>query len=107
MQAKKGDWVEIENIVLSPEERSDNLPEDTRRVPLIMWVKGFLESNEAVIGDNVIIITLTGRKVSGKLVEIEPKHRYDYGDSVPELIRLGQDLKREFSMIRKGGMENE
>jgi hypothetical protein len=36
MIAKKGDWVQIKRIVLKPEERSSNVPEDTSRVPLEM-----------------------------------------------------------------------
>ena len=34
--AKKGDWVQIHNIVLTPEERSGALPEDTKSHPLEM-----------------------------------------------------------------------
>ena len=41
--AKKGDWVQIHNIVLTPEERSSALPEDTKSHPLEMWVKGYLQ----------------------------------------------------------------
>ena len=45
--AKKGDWVQIHNIVLTPEERSSALPEDTKSHPLEMWVKGYLQQDEA------------------------------------------------------------
>ena len=43
--AKKGDWVQIHNIVLKPEERSSALPEDTKKHPLEMWVKGYLQAD--------------------------------------------------------------
>ncbi len=42
MKAKKGDWVKIHSIVLQPEERAPQVPEDTKKVPLETWVKGFL-----------------------------------------------------------------
>jgi hypothetical protein len=37
---KKGSWVQIHYIVLQPSERADNVPEDTKQVPLELWVKG-------------------------------------------------------------------
>ena len=38
--AKKGDWVRIHRVVLPAEGRNPNLPADTAKVPLEMWVKG-------------------------------------------------------------------
>ena len=35
-------WVEIEDMVLEPSQRTGNLPEETRKVPLMMRAKGFL-----------------------------------------------------------------
>ena len=46
--AKKGDWVQIHNIVLKPEERSSALPEDTKKHPLEMWVKGYLQADAII-----------------------------------------------------------
>ncbi|MCG4586594.1 2-amino-4-ketopentanoate thiolase, partial [Anaerosalibacter bizertensis] len=66
MDAKKGDWVRIHNIVLNPEDRSPNLPEDTKKVPLEMWDKGFLLNEGANIGDMVEVESYIGRKVEGK-----------------------------------------
>ena len=43
--AKKGDWVLIHKIVLSPEERAPQVPDDTKKVPLEMWIKGYLNEN--------------------------------------------------------------
>ena len=31
---KKGTWVEIEEIVLIPEERSQSIPDETKQTPL-------------------------------------------------------------------------
>ncbi len=42
MDARKGDWVRIHNIVLEVGgERAPNIPEDTQNVPLEVWDKGF------------------------------------------------------------------
>ncbi len=43
MDAKINDWVIIHNIVLTPEERAPQVPEDTKKVSLEMWVKGFIK----------------------------------------------------------------
>jgi len=94
MDAKKGDWVRIHNIVLKPEERAENLPEDTKKVPLEMWVKGFLLNDEANIGDEVEIETYIGRKTKGALVEVNPRWEHDFGEVVPELLHIGRHLRK-------------
>lgn len=93
MDARKGDWVRIHNIVLKPEERSSNLPEDTQKVPLEMWVKGFLIDEEANIGDQVEVETYIGRKAKGTLVEVNPHWKHDFGKVVPELLHIGRQLR--------------
>lgn len=91
---KKGEWVQIHDIVLKPEERSPHLPEDTKKVPLEMWVKGFL-NNDADLGDTVEITTITGRKVKGTLVEVNPAFKYGFGENfVPEVLKIGIDLRK-------------
>ena len=52
--AKKGTWVEIERVLLKPEERAPNLPEDTRKCPYVLRVSGFLQ-DDASVGDEVTI----------------------------------------------------
>ena len=85
----KGTWVRIHRVVLEPEERTGKLPEDTKKVPLEMWVKGFLKE-EAAIGDTVAIETITGRAEEGTLVEAEPVYEHGFGDIyIPELLRIG------------------
>lgn len=93
MDAKKGDWVRIHNIVLKPEERSPHLPEDTQKVPLEMWVKGFLLNDSANIGDEVEIETYVGRKTKGILVEVNPYWKHNFGKVVPELLYIGKQLR--------------
>ncbi|EKF49906.1 hypothetical protein H17ap60334_02705 [Thermosipho africanus H17ap60334] len=94
MKAKKGDWVQIEKLLLKPEERTAPLPDDTKKVPLKMRVKGFLQNEEANIGDEIEILTLIGRRVTGTLVAINPKYEHDFGEPVPELLTIGIELRK-------------
>lgn len=89
-KAKQGDWVRIYRIILTPEERAPQVPDDTKEVSLEMWDKGFLLDNEAQIGDEVEVETYIGRKVKGKLVEINPYYTHDYGKCVTELLYIGR-----------------
>lgn len=91
--AKKGDWVRIHNIILTPEERASQVPEDTRRVPLEMWSKGLLINDEAKIGDTVTVETYIGRKISGKLIEVNPYFEHDFGKCISELLFIGRQLR--------------
>ncbi len=92
--AKKGDWVKIHNVVLAPSQRSSNLPEDTKKVPLEAWINGFL-NEDGEIGETVKITTLSGRTVSGTLVEVNPRYTHDFGDPIPELLKIGPHLKKQ------------
>lgn len=84
MQAKQGQWVQVHNIVLKSDQRAANLPDDTKKVDLEMWVKGNITADTEV-GGECEVITMTGRTVKGTLVEIEPRYAHDFGDYVPEL----------------------
>ena len=83
----KGIYVRIRKILLKSNERSDNLPIETQKVPYKMWVKGYL-LKEADLFDSVQIVTRTGRIESGILKEVEPPYKHSYGDFVPELLEL-------------------
>lgn len=88
----KGTWVQIRSILLRPEERTGNLPEETKKVPLEMWIKGtLLDASE--LGEKVRIRTVTGRKVTGTLCAVEPAFRHDYGAYVPEIQKITQIVK--------------
>ena len=93
MKANKGDWVKIHSIVLTPEERAPQVPGDTKKVPLETWVKGFL-LDDATMGDEVEVKTYTGRLVKGTLIEIAPTFEHSFGDNVPELLEIGQQLRQ-------------
>jgi 2-amino-4-ketopentanoate thiolase alpha subunit len=93
MKAYKNDWVRIYDVVLQPEGRAPQVPNDTKNVPLEMWNKGFLLNDEANIGDIVEVETYIGRKVKGKLLEVNPYYSHDYGKCVPELLYIGRQLR--------------
>ncbi len=84
----KGTWVEIEQIVLTPEERAPSLPEDTRKVPYILHVSGFL-LEDALPGQEARIKTVIGRELEGKILVVNPGYSHSFGDTVPELLTIG------------------
>lgn len=90
--AKKGDYVNIYNVVLTPEQRAPQVPDDTKKVPLQTWVRGFL-NDDAKLGDQVTVTTITGRQVSGELVEENPTYRHSFGEHVPEIFAIGKQLR--------------
>ena len=92
-QAKAGDWVQIHSVILSAGERAPQVPEDTRQVPFEMWLKGFLVDDEAGVGQEVTIATVTGRQVGGTLVSVNPIYPHDFGEPVPELLAIGPELR--------------
>lgn len=100
MDAKKGDWVRIHNIVLEAGKRAPNLPEDTQNVPLEVWDKGFLLNDEANIGDKVVVETYIGRKVEGTLIEVNPYYKHNFGKCVPEILYIGKQVR---SLIEEDG----
>ncbi|MDZ4910600.1 2-amino-4-ketopentanoate thiolase, partial [Clostridium perfringens] len=88
--------------VLTPDERAPQVPDDTKKVPLEMWVKGFIQK-DANVGDLVEVKTITGRFVKGNLVQINPYYTHDYGKCIPELLQIGIQAKE----ILFGGEDNE
>ena len=91
--AKKNDWVQIHIDVLKPEERAANIPEDTRHLPLEMWVKGHLVNESAELGDTATVVTKTGREVTGTLCAVNPSFKHNFGDYVPELDQIDETVK--------------
>ncbi len=89
-------WAEIGFAVLRPDQRPPDLPTETRAVPYYARVKGFLEGTCAV-GDTVEIETLSGRKIRGELLQIDPPFTHDFGRPVQELVEAGRDAERLLS----------
>lgn len=90
---KEGAWVTVESTVLKAGERAQNLPGDTGATDLRMWIKGTLVK-QTDIGQEATVLTVTGRKESGTLVEVNPSFAVGYGSYVPEL-RMAGDMARE------------
>lgn len=89
----KGDWVQICRVVLPAGERAPQVPDDTKKCDLIMWVKGFAAS-EARMGENLDIITITGRHERGLLCGVNPAYTHGFGDFQPELLQVSMQLKK-------------
>jgi hypothetical protein len=88
-----GTWVEIEQVVLTPEQRAPTLPEDTKQVPYILRVSGFLVE-EAEFGETARIRTIIGRELSGILKTVNPSYSHSFGTVVPELLTIGTEAER-------------
>lgn len=91
--AKKNDYVRVHRAVLQAVERTGKLPEDTKNVPLEMWVKGFLQDEKANLGDTVTIKTVVGRLETGVLMEENPCYTLNYGEYVPEIQEIDRQLR--------------
>lgn len=88
MRVAKGSWVEIESIVLKPEERASGLPEDTAATPYVLRLSGFLEE-DAEVGEEVPVKSLIGRTHRGVLRAVNPGYDHGFGATVPELLHIG------------------
>ena len=95
---KKGTWVLIKKVVLNPENRAPNIPDDTKKHPLMMWVKGYLLT-DANINDEVKIITLTGREENGILIEEKPYYKHHFGTFVQSLEDMKQVILKDMEDI--------
>jgi len=98
----KGEWVEVERVLLEPADRSANLPPETAEKPMLVWVAGFA-SAEARLGEEVTVETVTGRFVTGRLSAVNPGYFHTFGNPVPELIGVGRDLRARVAAYRKAG----
>jgi len=97
-----GEWVEVERVLLEPADRSPGLPPETVGKQLLVWVKGFAHSG-AALGEDVTIETMSGREVTGRLSAVNPGYTHTFGDPIPELSRVGRDLRSRVAAYRAGG----
>ena len=93
--AAKGDLVQIHNIILTPEQRPESLPPETRAVPFEAWLKGFLVDEAASLGQDVAIVTLAGREMKGTLTAVNPVYDHGFGLPQPVLLPIGAELSAE------------
>lgn len=98
VKVAKGSWVQIEQVVLEPGQRAPQVPDDTKAVPLMLWVKGTL-LEDAAIGDSVEIETAIGRRIAGKLVAENPPYTHGFGRPIPELLSLGNEFR---ALVERG-----
>lgn len=94
MLIDKGKYVRLRQYVLLPNHRALNIPDDTKKVPLKMWVKGRL-THEAELFEEAEIKTITGRLVKGELKEVEPKNKHTFGEHVDEILQIRQIVLNE------------
>lgn len=92
MKISKGSWVRIEKIILEPEVRAPQVPEDTKKTPLKMWVKGHLQ-DDAQIGDTVSVRTRADRLEIGTLLCADQGYDLNYGRFVPELLSISEQVR--------------
>ena len=88
----KGTWVEIERVLLRPEERAPNLPEETRKCSYVLRISGFLQE-DAEVGAEVTVKSLIGHEHSGVLKVVNPSYGHSFGTTVPELLAIGTEGK--------------
>ena len=91
-RSRKGDWVQIEKTILEAGSRAPGIPEDTAKLPMLARVKGFALGSVSV-GEELEIETAIGRRVCGRLVEVDPRYDHDFGGPIPELTRAGLDAR--------------
>lgn len=95
---KKGEWVQISSVVLTADQRAPQVPEDTGKTPLVMWVKGYLQE-DAEIGDEVKVETVAGRLTKGTLVKERPVFNHSFGNYIPELTEIHRMLDSELEGV--------
>ena len=91
-KVKKGTWVEIQQVVLTPEQRAQSLPDDTKIVPYLLRASGFL-LEDAEMGEEAHIQTIIGRNLGGKLITVNPSYSHSFGATVPELLTIGTEYE--------------
>jgi hypothetical protein len=99
IMAKKDSWALLHRVILQAGERSPAVPGDTQKVPLEMWVKGRLLA-DAKIGGEAEVLTRTGRRECGTLLEVNPTYKHGFGDFVPELLEISEQVRR---VVFEGG----
>lgn len=99
--ARRGDLVQIHKVILTPEQRPENIPASTKAVPYEAWIKGFLLDDQAKIGDTVKIETFIGREIAGSLTEVNPIYNHNFGKPQPALLSLGMEVKKRIKRAKR------
>ncbi len=96
MLAHHGNWVLIEQLYLTADQRQSHLPEETKQKDFMLRVKGFLLDEECAIGSVCTIRTKTGRIIEGKLLDIFVAFDHSFGDYVQETEYIEPSVKAIF-----------
>ncbi len=88
---KAGTWVEIERVLLRPEQRAAGLPTDTAATPYLLRLSGFLKA-DAELGSEVVVTSLIGHEHCGVLRLENPSYAHGFGNTVPELLQIGREV---------------
>lgn len=95
--ARRGDWVKIHFTILSPQDRAGGIPQETKEVPLEAYMNGFLEEDQADLGQQVQVRTLAQRSLSGKLIAVFPEYTHTFGRPIPQLLEIGPSIRQWIS----------
>lgn len=90
---REGEYVEIMRVILTPEQRAPQVPEDTKKVPLVALLKGFLLDEAAHPGEEVEVKTMSGRTVRGVLTARDTAPVHNYGRVIPELLAVRRQVR--------------
>jgi hypothetical protein len=52
------------------------------------------------LGDQVEIVTVTGRRLNATLVEVNPAYAHGFGPPIPELLTIGSEVR---ALLRAAG----
>ncbi|HHT45401.1 MAG TPA: 2-amino-4-ketopentanoate thiolase [Fastidiosipila sp.] len=92
MMKKAGDYVVIEFTVMPKTERAPGLPEDTAELDLLARVKGHLKA-DARVGEEVQVVTMSGRELSGILTDQDTAATHSYGPPVDVLLEVREEVR--------------
>ncbi len=86
----KGTWVEVERTMLGGGRRvAGRLEDPTQVAAYSVRVSGFL-LEDAELGQQVRIRTITGKLHVGKLRIQSPSYGHSFAHTVPELVKIGR-----------------
>ena len=75
------------------QHRAEGRGENCEAAGRQQWTKGFLQNEEAKLGDEVTVKTAVGRLVEGTLIDEAPCYTHSYGKFVPEIIEIDRQLR--------------
>ncbi len=96
---KKGTKVQIQKQILSADERSFHIPDDTKKTPFMMWIKGYL-LEDAAMHQPCRIQTKTGRIEQGILVDVKPHYAHSFGTYVHVLDDVSRQIECDMEKKR-------